>query len=133
MCSCCGDDFSSGEKKKRRRQLSTQYGKKLLEILIKLMLEQQNNLDFSKLSEGYLCRYCATLLDKYDRLQQQLSVKIKGVVPHMPLVVSAEHHNVSSEDSGDCPTSVPQLLETTAPSTSESPPVVVSIIYFNCY
>ena len=101
------------------------YGKKLLEILIKLMLKLQNNLDFSKLSEGYLCRYCATLLDKYDRLHQQLSVKIKAVVPHMPLVVSAEHHNVSNE--------VPQLLETTTPSTSESPPVVVSIIYFNCY
>ena len=40
MCSCCGDDLSSGEKKKKRRQLSTQYGKKLMEILIKLMLEQ---------------------------------------------------------------------------------------------
>ena len=117
------------ERKEKKKKLSTQYWEKLLEIPIKLMLEQQINLDFSKLSEGYLCRYCATLLDKYDRLHQQLSVKIKAVVPHTPLVVSAEHHNVSIEDSGDCPTSVPQLLETTAPHTSESPPVVVSIIY----
>ena len=63
ICLCCGDDFSTSEKKKRRRRISKQNGERLLETLMKLLLEQQNSLDLSKLNEGYLCRGCGTLLE----------------------------------------------------------------------
>ena len=127
ICLCCGDDFSTAEKKKRRRRTSKQNGEKLLETLMKLLLEQQNSLDLSKLNEGYLCRSCGTLLEKFNRLHQQLSVKIVAVLPHIPLVPPAKHQNDLSECSSDH-INVPRCVEATTASTTESPPVVVSII-----
>ena len=124
MCWCCGDDFSIAEKKKRRRRISKQNREKLLETLMRLLLEQQNR---SKLNEGYLCRSCGTLLEQFNRLHQQLSDKIVAVLPHIPLVPPAKHHN----DLGECSSdhiNVPRCVEATTASTTESLSVVASII-----
>ena len=86
ICLWCGDHFSS-----------KQNGEKLLETLMKLLPEQQNSLDLSKLNEGYLCRSCGMLLEKFNRLHQQLSDKIVAVLPHIPLVPPAKHQNDLSE------------------------------------
>ena len=92
------------QKKLRRKEEtnSKQNGEKLLETLMKLLLEQQNSLDLSKLNEGYLCRSCGTLLEKFNRLHQQLSDKIVAFLPHIPLVPPAKHQNDLSECSSDC-------------------------------
>ena len=127
ICLCCGDDFSTGEKKKRRRNISKQNGEKLLETLTKLLLEQQNSLDLSKLNEGYLCRSCGTLLEKFNRLYQQLSDKIVAVLPHIPLVPPAKHQNDLSECSSDH-MSMPSCEEAITASTTESPSVVSIIL-----
>ena len=80
-CYCCGDDLSSGEKKKRRRPLSSAG---TLQTPITLTSEQQRTIDVSKLHTGYVCRSCAGLLERYASLYQQIKDNIKAALPVLP-------------------------------------------------
>ena len=93
--------FQLQRKRKGGDEYLNRMGERLLETLMKLLLEQQNSPDLSKLNEGYHCRSCGMLLEKFNRLHQQLSDKIAAVLPHIPLVPPAKHQNDLSECSSD--------------------------------
>ena len=99
----------------------------LSKTLSKLMFEQQRYLDVFKLGVGFLCRGYATLLERYSSLHEQLTVKIKAVLPFLPSLASAEHQDVPCESPSKNPTRGPHLVECAA-AIAKSPPVVVSII-----
>lgn len=130
ICYCCGDDLSSGEKKKRRRPLSSPDLKGGLGILITFASEEQSAIDVSRLHTGYVCRSCAGLLERYESLHQQISDKIKTAIPRLPsLAAASENSPVTSKP-------IPRIQHThtagsgvAAAAHNESPVVVVSLCY----
>lgn len=83
-CYCCGDNISIGEKKKRRRLLSTAGLEKSASILISMALDQRTNLDKEKMHNGYVCRSCCGILNKISNLYDQLSSKLETALPILP-------------------------------------------------
>ena len=78
------------------------------------MFEQQRDLDVYKLGVGFLCRDCAMLLERYASLHEQLTVKIKAVLPLLPSLASAEHHDVPGKSPIKSPTRGSHLVECAA-------------------
>lgn len=127
-CYCCGDDLSNGEKKKRRRPLSSPDLQGALQLLISLISEQQGAIDVSKLHSGYVCRKCVGLLQRYASLHQQISDSIKAAIPILPSV-DAEDCQAAEVPSTSAAIRTPRFRHVAAAATAAtnvSPPVVVS-------
>lgn len=134
-CYCCGDELFSGEKKKRRRPLSSADLQRTLQTLIDIIAKQQQSVDMSKLHTGYICRSCAGVLDRYASLYQQISGKIKNARPILPPRADApaagQVELESTTGTTQTLSATPRVeYDTTAvPVTSnESPPLVVCFI-----
>ncbi len=83
-CFCCGDDLSGGEKKKRRRRLANPDFKESLSVLVYLASELRACIDVSRMHDRYICRSCATMLDKCSNLHQKISNKLRAALHRLP-------------------------------------------------
>jgi hypothetical protein len=124
-CYCCGDDLSSGEKKKRRRPLSSADMQRTLQTLITLTSEQQRTIDVSKLHTGYVCRSCAGLLERYASLYQQIKDNIKAALPVLP-TQEAGFETTLAPPPRVRHDAVAAVAAVATAASNESPPVIVS-------
>ena len=109
-CYCCGKILSEGEEKKRRRLLSNPKLQAILQTLTSLIAEFGcvEEVDVGKLCTGYICRVCFGLVEKYQKLHQQLNTSLSGAFPFLPKkpgtvdrpseVLAAREHQVGSTD-----------------------------------
>ena len=109
-CYCCGKILSEGEEKKRRRLLSNPKLQAILQTLTSLIAEFGcvEEVDVGKLCTGYICRVCFGLVEKYQKLHQQLNTSLSRAFPFLPKkpgtvdrpseVLAAREHQVGSTD-----------------------------------
>lgn len=129
-CYCCGCDISEGERKKRRRPLSSKELKSgELQTLVTFVSELQEAIDVSRLCAGHVCRSCAVLLKRYNDVQCQLRDNIKAALPILPAADLEDHPRPAEHivPAATMRTSATQHDTVIVPAASnESPPVVVS-------
>ena len=96
--------MSEGEEKKRRRLLSNPMLQAILQLITELGCMEE--VDVGKLHTGYICRVCFGLVEKYQKLHQQLNIslsrafsflpKMPGTVDRPSEVLAAREHQVGS-------------------------------------
>ena len=89
-CNCCRKDVSIPSEKKQRRLLSSLSTATVLKtLLVILKLKAPGTaLDEIKLAEGFICRPCFRLLERYEKLQKEVLDTV-NIAPTLLLVESA--------------------------------------------
>ncbi len=72
------------KEKKRRRRLANPNFKESLSVLVYLASELRACIDVSRMHDGYICRSCATMLDKCSNLHQKISNKLRAALHRLP-------------------------------------------------
>ncbi len=125
-CYSCGDDISSGEQNKKRSRLSAIGMQRSLSVLVAVVAEQNCDVETAKLPDGYVCRSCSGLLDRFSSLKQNLSSKIKTALPRLPRSGAGEQSSPNPPRVRLSHTNTSAEAGTVAITSKKSPAMVVS-------
>ena len=79
ICCSCGKDTSVLAEKKQRRLLCSSTTQTVLETLICFIRRLQNSeVDSETISNGFICRSCVRLIERYQVLYAEVENNVKG-------------------------------------------------------
>ncbi len=85
-CLGCGGDVSTASERKRRRLLGSSTAEKIRNTLISFFCQCHNlQLDSESIRNGYICRNCVRLIEKYNLLHEEVATNTRKALPHLPV------------------------------------------------
>ena len=86
MSSCfgCGKSLTSAGEKKRSGLLSNPSRRGVLDILISTASGLCTEVDCFKLHTGHICRLCLALLERYTKVQKQVTSNLRSAMSILP-------------------------------------------------